>query len=74
LTAPNVGVAVAVAAERAARIVQMQGVEPAQPDDVLELVEGRAHGGRAAQVVARREQMASIEADAEALREAGAVQ
>ena len=59
--------AVAVGAERRRRVVDVQRAEPVEPDDAVELVEHRGERLRGADVVARGEQVAGVEADAEPL-------
>ena len=71
LAVAEVHVAVAVRAERVHRVVAVQRAEPVEPDDAVELVQHLGQVVRGADVVARGEQVAGVEADAEPLVPAG---
>ena len=71
LAVAEVHVAVAVRAERVHRVVAVQRAEPVEPDDAVELVEHLGQVVRGADVVARGEQVAGVQADAEPLVPAG---
>ena len=64
----DVGVAVAVGAQRRLGVVEMQRPEPIDADDAIELVERRSQTGGGADVITGREQVAGVQAHAEALR------
>src|SRR5919108_4280781 len=71
LAVAEVLVAVDVGAERRLRVVDVQRPEAVEPDDAVELVEHPRERLGTADVVARREQVAGVEADGGPLAAAG---
>ena len=69
----DVGVAVAVGAERGLGVVEMQGREAAEPDLALKPVHGVAQAVGGADVIARREQVTGVQADPQPRAAAGRV-
>src|SRR5216683_7557837 len=63
---PDVLVAVAVRAERSLRVVHVQSAQPVEPDRLVELVEHAVQLLALGDVVAGDEEVARVEADAEA--------
>src|SRR3954447_165101 len=69
----DVGMAVAVGAERRLRVVEVQRPDPLDADELDALVEDRAERVGRADLEARREQGAGVQADPEALVASGGV-
>src|SRR5256885_15626004 len=67
LTLAEDRVTVAVRAERGRRVVQVERPQAGEPDFPIELVDHRPERDRLADLVPRREEVARVEADAEAL-------
>ena len=67
-------VPVAVGAEPHRRVVRVQRPEAVEPDDAVELVDHLPEGLRRADVIARGEQVARVQADAEPLAAPGGVE
>ena len=61
-----VGMEVAVAVQGGFAVVEVQGFEEAQADDAVELLEGGAEGGGGTEVISGGENVAGVEADADA--------
>src|SRR6266849_1963566 len=67
LPGADVGMPVAVGAQAGDRVVAVDDVDVLQAHYLVQLVDGLAHGFRAALVVARRERVARVEAHADTL-------
>ena len=74
LSAAEVGVAVAVGAERCLRVVEVQRAHAAAPELARALAQRRRHPGGGANVIARRQQVAGVKAHAQPRLAAGALQ
>ena len=61
----DVRVPVAVRAERRLRVVHVEGAQPVEPDQLVELVQQRVERRRVGHVVPRRPEVAGVETDPE---------